>query len=252
MGTSDFAISTTGAKNVILALMKIYLATGNENKRREIAQLFPDCQIILPRDERIAFAPEETGETFLENSFIKARALWQVVKSPVLADDSGICCDALGGAPGVFSSRYAGPLFMRGRDDGITITQQEQNDLLVSQVTAAKGTRAARYVCSMVLLLGRDRFVCAQETMEGKIVGRIEDARGTGGFGYDPIFLLPNLGKTAAELSAEEKNAISHRGKASRLLKRLAREVFATESRTNEQLIAFAAAEANTIEGADV
>lgn len=207
--------------------MKIYLATGNENKRREIAALFPDCQITLPRDEGIAFSPQETGGTFLENSLIKARALWQIVKAPVLADDSGICCDALGGAPGVYSSRYAGPLFMRGRLDGIKITQQEQNEFLVSQVTAAKETRVARYVCSMVLLWGEGRFVCAQETMEGEIVERIEDARGQGGFGYDPIFLLPKLGKTAAELSAQQKNAISHRGKAARLLESLAQEVFA-------------------------
>ena len=218
--------------------MKIYLATANENKRREIAQLFPDCQIMLPRDEGISFAPNETGETFLDNSLIKARALWQVVKAPVLADDSGICCDALGGAPGVYSSRYAGPHFMRGRADGVKITQQEQNEFLVAQVTAAGGTRAAHYVCSMVLLWGESRFVCAQETMEGEIVARIEDARGQGGFGYDPIFLLPDLGKTAAELSSGQKNAISHRGKAARLLESLARAVFAAGSKTNEQLLA--------------
>ena len=221
--------------------MKVYLATGNENKRREIAALFPDCQITLPRDEGIAFSPQETGETFLDNSLIKARALWQIVKAPVLADDSGICCDALGGAPGVFSSRYAGPLFMRGRADGVKITQQEQNRLLVAQVTQTGGTRAAHYVCSMVLLWGEGRFVCAQETMEGEIVERIEDARGQGGFGYDPIFLLPDLGKTAAELSPQQKNAISHRGKACRIIKSLAEEVFATGSKTNEELLACAA-----------
>lgn len=226
--------------------MKIYLATGNENKRREIAELFPDCQITLPRDEGIAFAPDETGQTFLDNSLIKARALWQVVKAPVLADDSGLCCDALGGSPGVFSSRYAGPRFMRGRLDGVKITQQEQNELLVDQVAQAAGRRTARYVCAMVLLWGDDRFVCAQETMEGEIVPRIEEARGTGGFGYDPIFWLPDLGKTAAELSAQQKNAISHRGKAARALKSLVRQVLATESMTNEQLIALAA-KADTI-----
>ena len=148
----------------------------------------------------------------------------------------------------MYSSRYAGPRFMRGRADGVKTSQQEQNRLLVAQVAQAGGTRAAHYVCSMVLLWGCDRFVCAQETMEGEIVERIEDARGQGGFGYDPIFLLPDLGKTAAELSPQQKNAISHRGKAARLLESLARAVFAAGSKTNEQLLACMAAKANASE----
>lgn len=210
--------------------MKIYLATGNANKKREIAELFPEHEIVIPRDEGISFNPEETGSTFYENSLIKAKALWDIVRAPVIADDSGICADALGGAPGIYSSRYAGPGFMQGASDGTKISQEEQNRLLISQITDAAGSgnrsgRTAHYTCSMVLYLGNDRLFVAQETMEGEIVERCEDARGNGGFGYDPIFYLPQLNKTAAELTSAQKNEISHRGKASRAIKIIAAEV---------------------------
>ncbi|MGN0730005.1 RdgB/HAM1 family non-canonical purine NTP pyrophosphatase [Treponema sp.] len=216
--------------------MKIYLATGNENKKREVSQLFPEHTIVIPKDEGIAFDPEETGSTFYENSLIKAKALWEIVHSPVLADDSGICADALDGAPGIFSSRYAGPEFMRGRPDGKKISQSEQNSFLIQQITdsisAGKSqTRAAHYTCSMVLYMGGDRLFVVQETMEGQIISRAEDARGSGGFGYDPIFYLPELKKTAAELTAAQKNEISHRGKASRLLKKIADEILSAEEK---------------------
>ena len=162
--------------------MKIYLATGNINKKREMAEIFPEHTIVIPKDEGIDFDPDETGTTFYENSMIKARTLWNIVHCPVVADDSGICADALGGAPGVWSSRYAGPQFMKGRPDGRKITQAEQNAFLIEQVneavaagvdTAAKkeegffpnGERSCRYVCAMVLYLGPSRFYIAQETM---------------------------------------------------------------------------------------
>lgn len=224
--------------------MKLYLATGNENKRREMTQILKavdsSIQIVIPKDEGIDFNPDETGTTFYENSLIKAKALWSVVHSPVLADDSGICVDALGGAPGVYSSRYAGPMFMKGRPDGQKIPQQEQNRMLIEQLNDAirtgldieggkklglfaEGERSAHYTCSMVFYFGHDRFTVAQETMAGTILERAEDQRGTGGFGYDPLFFLPALGKTAAEISAEEKNAISHRGKATRIMTEIIR-----------------------------
>lgn len=214
--------------------MKIYLATGNLNKKREVQELFPEHTVVIPKDEGIAFDPEETGTTFYENSLIKAKALWDMVHCPVLADDSGICVDALDGAPGIYSSRYAGPDFMKGKPDGTKISQGEQNNFIVQQTSDAikagyAGGRKAHYTCAMVLYMGPDRLFVCQETMEGEIIDDISNARGTGGFGYDPLFYLPEFGKTAAELTADEKNAISHRGKASRLLKKLAEDLLSTK-----------------------
>ena len=214
--------------------MKIYLATGNLNKKREVQELFPEHTVVIPKDEGIAFDPEETGTTFYENSLIKAEALWDMVHCPVLADDSGICVDALDGAPGIYSSRYAGPDFMKGKPDGTKISQDEQNNFIVQQTSDAikagyAGGRKAHYTCAMVLYMGPDRLFVCQETMEGEIIDDISNARGTGGFGYDPLFYLPEFGKTAAELTADEKNAISHRGKASRLLKKLAEDLLSTK-----------------------
>lgn len=214
--------------------MKIYLATGNLNKKREVQELFPEHTVVIPKDEGIAFDPEETGTTFYENSLIKAKALWDMVHCPVLADDSGICVDALDGTPGIYSSRYAGPDFMKGKPDGTKISQDEQNNFIVQQTSDAikagyAGGRKAHYTCAMVLYMGPDRLFVCQETMEGEIIDDISNARGTGGFGYDPLFYLPEFGKTAAELTADEKNAISHRGKASRLLKKLAEDLLSTK-----------------------
>lgn len=214
--------------------MKIYLATGNLNKKREVQELFPEHTVVIPKDEGIAFDPEETGTTFYENSLIKAKVLWDMVHCPVLADDSGICVDALDGAPGIYSSRYAGPDFMKGKPDGTKISQDEQNNFIVQQTSDAikagyAGGRKAHYTCAMVLYMGPDRLFVCQETMEGEIIDDISNARGTGGFGYDPLFYLPEFGKTAAELTADEKNAISHRGKASRLLKKLAEDLLSTK-----------------------
>ncbi|MBQ9537637.1 MAG: non-canonical purine NTP pyrophosphatase [Treponema sp.] len=219
--------------------MKIYLASSNKNKKREISEIFPMHEIVTPADEGIEFDPEETGNTFLENSLIKARALHLLTGHPVLADDSGICVDALGGVPGVWSSRYAGPEFHRGRPDGSKIPQSEQNAFLIGELNAAlasgnvdieagkkqglfkDGPRSAHYACAMVLLTGVQEYAAAVQVMEGTLLEDVSQARGNGGFGYDPIFFLPKYGKTAAELTAEEKNAISHRGKAARMIMRL-------------------------------
>ena len=216
--------------------MKIYLASSNKNKKREMSEIFPEHQIVTPTDEGISFDPEETGETFLENSLIKARALHLITGRPVIADDSGICVDALGGVPGVWSSRYAGPEFHRGRPDGGKIPQEEQNSMLIGELNAAiasgtldleggrkqglykDGLRSAHYTCAMVFLTGINEYAAAVQVMNGTLLEDVRDARGEGGFGYDPIFYLPSYGKTAAELSAAEKNAISHRGKAARII----------------------------------
>lgn len=209
--------------------MKIYLASSNDHKKREMAELFPEHQIVTPKDEGIDFDPAEDGETFYENSLIKARALWEIVHCPVFADDSGLCADALNGAPGIYTSRYAGPQFMKGKPDGSRISQEQQNEYLVKQVSDAVKTNStltgkAHYVCAMVLYMGPDRLFVAQETMEGEIIPDIKMQKGSGGFGYDPIFFLPEKNCTAAELSPEQKNAVSHRGKAARAIKKIAAE----------------------------
>jgi XTP/dITP diphosphohydrolase len=212
--------------------MKIYLATGNKNKKREMAQILEKHTVVIPSDEGINFDPVENGVTFYENSLIKARALYELVRCPVIADDSGICVDALGGAPGIYSARYGGPSFPHGKPDGKRISQGEQNKFLVEQLNDAlakgvdsshfsNGPRSAHYTCAMVLYLGADRLYVAEETMEGLLVPAPEDAAGTGGFGYDPLFFLPQYGRTAAELSDEEKNAVSHRGKAARVIQQI-------------------------------
>ncbi|MCR5605563.1 MAG: non-canonical purine NTP pyrophosphatase [Treponema sp.] len=203
--------------------MKLYLATGNLHKKIEMARIFTGFDIVIPKEEGIVFNPDETGKSFFENSLIKAKALWDIVHEPVIADDSGICVDALNGAPGIYSSRYAGPQYMKGRADGVKIPQEEQNKFLVEQTNAAIAenpelTRTCRYVCSLVCYFGKDRFYCAQETMEGLLVANIKDAAGNGGFGYDPLVIIPKFGKTVAELTDSQKDEISHRGKAARAL----------------------------------
>ena len=107
--------------------MKIYLATGNENKKREMAQILSQHEIVTPKDEGIDFNPIEDGTTFYENSIKKAKALYEIVQKPVIADDSGICVDALNGIPGIYSARYAGPNYEKGLPDNKKISQQEQN-----------------------------------------------------------------------------------------------------------------------------
>lgn len=208
--------------------MKIYFASGNLHKKQEMQALFPEFQLVIPSEEGINFDPEETGTSFLENSLIKAQDLWNKVHQPVLADDSGICVDILKGIPGIYSARYGGKDFPQGRQDGTKPSQDEQNQFLIQQTDevikelVAQGKalpenpRSCRYVCAMVLYLGPQRFYSAQETMEGSLIQSLDLSRGTGGFGYDPIVILAGTDKTIAQLSSQEKNALSHRGKAAR------------------------------------
>lgn len=217
--------------------MKIYLATNNKNKKKEMAQILKGHQIVTPADEGIEFDPEETGVTFYENSLIKAKALYDIVHNPVIADDSGICVDALGGSPGIYSSRYAGPSYPQGTPDGHKISQEEQNVFLIQELNDAikngslppapylNGPRSCHYTCAMVLYCGDDRLYVAQETFEGTLIDDINKQAGTGGFGYDPIVFLPQYNKTVAQISAEEKNAISHRGKAVRAIQRIIEKI---------------------------
>jgi XTP/dITP diphosphohydrolase len=190
--------------------MKLYFASGNAHKREELQRLFPEHDIVIPADEGIDFDPEETGATFFENALIKAQALYAITKRPVIADDSGICVDALDGEPGIHSARY-------GSEGGAKLDSTERNALLLSRM-AGERNRTCRFVCNMVVYLAPDRFVSAQETLEGVL---IDEPKGTGGFGYDPIVFVPEYGKTVAELSPEEKDACSHRGKAARVIARI-------------------------------
>ena len=194
--------------------MKIYLASSNEHKRKEIQEIFSKHQIVLPKDENISFNPEENGSTFIENSLIKAEALWNIVKQPVLADDSGICLAALNGFPGIYSARYCG----KGKNvtkDADKLSAQERNELLINELNATKSQdRSCSFVCSLVYYYGKNQFYAVQETLEGSLVESVEDLKGKGGFGYDPAVYLKEYNKTVAELTENEKNAISHRGKA--------------------------------------
>ena len=206
--------------------MIVWLASGNIHKKKELAKILSDAMNIelkIPTDADIAFNPEETGNSFLENALIKARVLYRLLgeRNPgdchtVIADDSGICVNALDGKPGIYSARYGEvPDSLSG-----TISDTERNALLLAEL-GNNPMRNARFVCAMVLYCGADRFYAAQETLEGELVPNAEAARGTGGFGYDPVLYIPELGRTVAELSDEEKNRLSHRGKAGRVIGRI-------------------------------
>lgn len=183
--------------------MKIAIATNNRNKLKEIRAVlggFFDEMLSLG-DLGIDVEIEETGTTLTENALIKARTIRDMTGLASLADDSGLMCDALDGAPGVYSARYAG----EEHDDA------KNNALLLKNIA---GKDRTAHFCSVIALCLPDG---REYTAEGRVDGVItEEARGNGGFGYDPLFFSPELGKTFAEASAEEKNSVSHRGRALR------------------------------------
>ena len=193
----------------------LVIATGNPGKLREFRQLLADLPFdMVALGELGLTGPPETGATFLENALLKARYASQATGSAAIADDSGLEVDALGGAPGVYSARYAGP----GADDAANNAK-----LLEALAHTPPCARRARYRC--VLAYVDDESGSAALVAEGVWEGRIVDcARGTGGFGYDPHFWVPELNRTAAELEPADKNQVSHRGAAlSRLRTLLAR-----------------------------
>jgi XTP/dITP diphosphohydrolase len=205
--------------------MTLWFASGNIHKKKELAAILSgvgDLELKIPIEAGLCFDPEETGNSFLENAMIKAEELYRLLEkqSPggkrqaVIADDSGICVDALGGRPGIHSARYG------MADRGEKITDAEKNAMLLAEL-GDNTRRSARFVCAMVLYCGPDRFYAAQETLEGELVKNAESARGLGGFGYDPVLFIPELGRTVAELSEEEKNRYSHRGKAGRAIAKI-------------------------------
>jgi len=192
-------------------LNKLVLASGNAGKIREIAQLLAPLAIeVIPQTSLGIDEAEEPHDTFIENALAKARHAALRSGLPALADDSGICVAALGGEPGVHSARYAGEPKSDARN----------NEKLLAALDTATDRRA-HYCCVMVLMRhGADpQPLIAEGEWHGEI---LRSPRGDGGFGYDPLFLVPELGLTGAQLPLERKNAISHRGRAlAQLLERM-------------------------------
>ncbi len=182
--------------------MKLIIASNNAHKIREIKQILSSRfdEILSLKEAGITHETVEDGTTFLENARKKATEIAEISGCCALADDSGICAHALDGAPGVFSARYSGE---HGDDEA-------NNQLLMANLRE-KSDRTAHYACAIVLAYPDGKTVEAEGEMQGEI---IFTPMGQNGFGYDPIFFLPQYGKTAAQISPEEKNRISHRAKA--------------------------------------
>ena len=182
--------------------MKFILATHNPGKLREMAAILSQygVEVVSPADVGITVDVEETGTTFAENAMLKAKAICAAADLPAIADDSGLCVDALNGGPGVYSARYGG----EGLDDKGRYT-------LLLQNMRGQTTRAAHFACAIACAVPNGDEL----TAEGRCDGTIAFApMGEGGFGYDPVFFVPEKAKTFGQLTAEEKSAISHRGKA--------------------------------------
>jgi XTP/dITP diphosphohydrolase len=190
-------------------MQKVVLATGNPGKVREMADLLAAFGLdIVAQTELGVESAEETGLTFIENAILKARHAAAITGLPAIADDSGLAVDAMGGAPGIYSARYAGE---EASD------RQNLLKLLAELESVPDGARQAEFHCVLVYL--RHAEDPTPLVFHGSWQGEItRAAAGVGGFGYDPIFFIPALGKTAAELTKAEKHAVSHRGKAMTLL----------------------------------
>ena len=181
--------------------MKIIAATKNKNKLREFGEILKGFEIVSQEDAGVDLDVEETGTTFEENSLLKAKAIFEATGIPAIADDSGLCVDALGGEPGVYSARYGG----EGLDDaGRTAL------LLKNMKDIPDKKRTARFVC-VITLVGNEGIITARGECEGSINYA---PKGENGFGYDPVFYMEEYKKTTAQMSPDEKNAVSHRGKA--------------------------------------
>ncbi|WP_042959122.1 RdgB/HAM1 family non-canonical purine NTP pyrophosphatase [Erwinia tasmaniensis] len=190
-------------------MQQVVLATGNPGKVRELADLLAAFGLDIVAQTALGVeSAEETGLTFIENAILKARHASAVTGLPAIADDSGLAVDVLGGAPGIYSARYAGE----------EATDRQNLDKLLAALNAVPdGERQAHFHCVLVYL--RHAADPTPLVFHGSWTGEIaHSAAGVGGFGYDPIFFVPELGKTAAEMSKSEKLAVSHRGKALNLL----------------------------------
>ncbi|RZT00517.1 RdgB/HAM1 family non-canonical purine NTP pyrophosphatase [Cuneatibacter caecimuris] len=195
---------------------KVIFATSNEGKMKEIRMLLADLpvEVLSMKEAGITADIIEDGNSFEANALIKVRALREFTDGLILADDSGLEIDCLGGEPGVYSARYM------GEETSYTV----KNAALISRVEGIEGNqRSARFRCVIAASLPDGREMTASGSMEGLVA---EKPAGAGGFGYDPILWLPEYGCTAAELTAEEKNRISHRGKALRAIKEKLLELY--------------------------
>lgn len=184
---------------------RLVVATGNAHKLREISEIFTDFEVLSQRQAGFDFEAEETGSTFAENALIKARAAAKALHCTAMADDSGLCVEALDGAPGVFSARYGGE---HGNDAA--------NRALLLQNMQGVENRRAYFVCAVAVVEPDGREITAEGRTYGKI---LTQETGTGGFGYDPIFESEDLQKSFGLATAEEKNSVSHRYRALRELR---------------------------------
>lgn len=192
------------------AVTRIVLASGNPGKIRELTDLLSDLGIkVIPQSDFGIQTPAETGRTFVENALLKARHAAQRTGLPAMADDSGIVVDALGGEPGVYSARYAG---------AHATSEQNIDKLLDEMREIADEDRNAGFHCAAVLAFPADAYdpLVAEAIWRGRV---LRQRHGAGGFGYDPVFFDVAAGKTGAQMNREEKNIVSHRGKAFRQLK---------------------------------
>ena len=189
---------------------KIVFATGNAGKVKEIRMILADLgmEVLSMKEAGIRLDIEEDGTTYEENALIKARAVAAHTDAIVMADDSGLEVDALNKEPGVYSARYL------GEDTPYSIKNAE----IIKRLEGLEGEqRSARFVCAIAVVFPDKSEVTTRATIEGQIGF---EEKGTNGFGYDPIFYVPEFGKTTAELTEEEKNQVSHRGKALELMKK--------------------------------
>ena len=188
---------------------KIIFATGNKGKVKEIQEILRDLnyEVLTMKEAGIEIAIEENGKTYEENALIKARSVAQHTDAIVMADDSGLEVDAMDKAPGGFSARFM------GEDTSYRIKNAE----IIRRLEGKEGDeRSARFVCAIAAVFPDKSEVTTRATIEGRIG---HEEQGENGFGYDPIFYVPGFEKTTAQLSPEEKNQVSHRGKALRLMK---------------------------------
>ena len=195
--------------------MKVVLASQNKHKLAEIQAILSrfDMELVLQSELGLHIDVEETGASFEENSMLKARAVVEATGLPAIADDSGLCVDVLGGAPGIYSARYGAPECVTDRD--------RLNHLLENLRGVRSEERTARFVCVITLLRPDGSSLIARGSCEGLITF---EPRGEDGFGYDPVFYVPAMGCTFAQMGAERKNAISHRANALMRLERMLEE----------------------------
>ena len=191
--------------------MRYILASNNKGKLKEMKAILAALgeEVVSQSEVGLSIEAEETGSTFEENALIKAKAACEALSEPAIADDSGLAVEALGGAPGVYSARYGG-----------CTNDSERVNLLLKNMEGEKNRRA-KFVSCIACCFPNGDVITARGECEGIITLA---PRGEGGFGYDPVFEFPETGKTMAELSEEEKNAVSHRGKALKIFKMKLRE----------------------------